>query len=89
MTWSPPPKKLEEMSETNYTRNFERNSTKVEDIELEREKSVNEDRERSSPGSNICEAISRAMKQLSNSKNNLFMWTAARLGRLKKEFNHK
>ena len=38
------------------------------------------------PGSNICDAITRAMNHVSTTKKNLFMWTAARVTRLKKEY---
>ena len=41
-------------------------------------------RANSTAGSNICEALARAMNQMSKTKKNLIMWTAARLGRLKK-----
>ena len=76
---------MEEGTTTNYTRTLDRNSLKIEEVELEREKSLSaEDRKKQSPGSNICDAITRAMNQVSKTKKNFFMWTAARVTRLKK-----
>ena len=62
---------MEEGTTTNYTRTLDRNSLKIEEVELEREKSLSaEDRKKQSPGSNICDAITRAMNQVSKTKKN-------------------
>lgn len=43
-----------------------------------------------SPGSNICEVLAKAMRHMSNTKKNVLMWTSARVKRLKRElFSHK
>ena len=85
ITWSPQPKKMEEGT-TNFSKTIDRNSVKLEEIELEREKSHSEEKKKVTPGSNICDAITRAMNHVSTTKKNLFMWTAARVTRLKKEY---
>lgn len=85
-TWSPPAKKSEELS-TNYSRNLDRFSLKLEDVEMEREREPEE--EQRSKGGQICEAITKAMTNASHTKRNVIIWTQARVSRLKRIFGGK
>jgi hypothetical protein len=87
-TWSPPPKKSEEIS-TNYSRNIDRYSLKLEDVELEKEQSVQAEQDRKTKGGQICEAITKAMTNASHTKRNVIIWTQARVARLKRLFGGK
>ena len=62
-------------------------SVKKEEIEVEREKSLSDEKEiKNTPASNICEALGKMLMGVNTKRKDLFMWTAARIKRLKKEF---
>jgi hypothetical protein len=68
---------------------MDKRSLRSEDVELEKEKTISEEDEPDTKGSQICKAISRAIQNASHTQRNVIMWTQARVFRLKKYFAGK